>query len=1052
MRNRLETSFGADLSAVRVHGETGAASAADRLGAGAFAFGPNIVLGSRARADDVGLMAHEAAHTIQQGGALALQRFSAGSGDSHESEAHRASEAVVRGERFSVTGRTAGSRVQGLFGISSPLDFLADKANLIPGFRMFTIILGMNPINMSRVERNAANILRALIEFLPGGGLIVQALDGYGIFEKVGSWVEQQIQTLGMAGSAIKAAVTDFIGSLGLSDLGNLGGVWERAKRIFTEPIDRIISFAKGLVTGIITFIKDAILMPLAKLAEGTRGWDLLTAVLGRNPITGEAVPRTAETLIPGFMKLIGQEEIWENMKKANAIARAWAWFQGAMNALMGFVSQIPTLAVNAFKSLELTDIVLLPRAFAKVAAVFGNFIGNFNTWAGTAVWNLLEIIFDVVAPKAIPYLKKVGGAIKSIFKAPIPFVGNLVKAGKMGFDRFADNVGTHLKNSMIEWLTGSLPGVYIPKALEIREILKFVLSVLGLTWQSIRQKLVKATSETVVVALETGFKLVKTLVTEGPAAAWEEIKDMLSDLKDKVIKGLIDMVVTTLVKKAVAKVVSLLIPGGAFIQAILTIYDTIMVFVAKLKTIAQVVTAFLDSMMAIAGGVLDGAAKKIESTLAGLLTLAISFLAGFAGLGKVSDKVMEIIKKIRAPIDKALDKLITVIVNGAKKLWGKVKQGVANWWKATKEFTTASGEKHTLLLKGEGANAKLIIKSDPTPYQDFINGLTEPNDAKGKKAAALKIAEQIDLAIKNAAKSDGQTNAALKPVDLKNDPSKIIVDLLAKLAEATAPLLAAASGTTSSPTVYGPLQNGYGTSAQVAKLTSVHPAGSEPGVKGGTWDDLVERKLGGGSYYVRGHLLNHNLGGTGASWQNLTPLTQNSNNRALESMLKLFETPVKEAVAKDDMTFLVKVNYGRSVPLEAEAKKLAKDPDANQHLIGRIILAEKYVPLTLDCSSSKLDKAGKKPPAPFKVVTIRNEIQNTAVEQYQTTAKTRPTLKLFSADAAKMAEVGISVPIRTIIQSKKPKEWDQFREVTGFTPGQQDAMRFHFKYRSALE
>ena len=39
---------------------------------------------------------------------------------------------------------------------------------------------------MSRVERSAANILRALIEFIPGGALITQALDNYGVFDKVG--------------------------------------------------------------------------------------------------------------------------------------------------------------------------------------------------------------------------------------------------------------------------------------------------------------------------------------------------------------------------------------------------------------------------------------------------------------------------------------------------------------------------------------------------------------------------------------------------------------------------------------------------------------------------------------------------------------------------------------------------------------------------------------------------------------------------------------------------------------------------------------------------
>src|SRR5262249_17223126 len=142
----------------------------------------------------------------------------------------------------------------------------------------------------------------------------------------------------------IKDAIMDFLDSLSWTDIFHLGDVWRRAKRIFTDPIDRIKNFVVGLVSGIITFIKDAILMPIAKLAEGTRAWDLLIAVLGKNPITGEAVPRTAETLIAGFLKLIGQEEVWNNMKKANAIPRAWAWFQGALSGLLGFVSQLPTL------------------------------------------------------------------------------------------------------------------------------------------------------------------------------------------------------------------------------------------------------------------------------------------------------------------------------------------------------------------------------------------------------------------------------------------------------------------------------------------------------------------------------------------------------------------------------------------------------------------------------------------------------------------------------------------------------------------------------------
>ena len=668
----IERSLHVGLPPVRVHTDTRAQQMARGLAARAVTYGHHIFLGPNERPTDVALMAHEVAHVIQQEGPPKLQLFGHDQADPCEREAHQAAAAVVRGESFTPRERTSGRRIQRL-GLSDALDYFADQANMIPGFRMFTIILGMNPINMSPVDASAANIIRALIEFLPGGGLITQALDNSGVFEKVGAWVKQQIDTLGMTGGAIKKAITDFLGTLSLSDISNLGDVWERAKRIFTEPIDRIINFAKGLITGIIQFVKDAILIPIAKLAQGTPSYDLLKAVLGEDPITGEKVPQTAETIIGPFMKLIGQEDVWQNMQKANAIPRAFAWFKGAMSAVVGFVRQIPTLFVNAFKALTLEDIILVPTAFAKLVGVFGGFVGQFISWAGNAVWNLLQIIFDVVSPGAWGYIQKTGAALKSILKNPIPFVGNLVKAAKLGFLNFADHFGTHLKAGLIDWLTGSLPGVYIPKAFTLGEIVKFVFSVLGLTWQNVRAKLVKVVGETAVKAMETGFDIVMTLVTQGPAAAWDKIKDQLANLKDMVIGGITDFVVDMVVQKAVPKLVAMFIPGAGFISAILSIYDTIMVFVHKISKIIQVVTAFIDSIVAIAGGAIEAAASRVESILAGLLSLAINFLAGFAGLGKVADKIMGVINKVRAPIDKALDWLIGWIVKTAKTLFAKV-------------------------------------------------------------------------------------------------------------------------------------------------------------------------------------------------------------------------------------------------------------------------------------------------------------------------------------------------------------------------------------------
>src|SRR5205807_4809420 len=69
----------------------------------------------------------------------------------------------------------------------------------------------------------------------------------------------------------------------------------------------------------------------------------------------------------------------------------------------------------------------------------------------------------------------------------------------------------------------------------------------------------------------------------------------------------------------------------------------------------------------------ITAAANRVESVLAGLLSLAISFLAGFLGLGKVTDKIMGVIQKVRASVDKALDAAINWIVTKAKALFARL-------------------------------------------------------------------------------------------------------------------------------------------------------------------------------------------------------------------------------------------------------------------------------------------------------------------------------------------------------------------------------------------
>lgn len=652
VRRFMEPRFRANFGKVKIHTSDKAAKLNQQLNARAFTMGNHLFFGKEQFKPDSHegkeLIAHELTHTIQQG------------------------EVIQRSEMVNIT-QQAPAQVQ-RWGISDALNYFADKVYLIPGFRMLTLILGVNPLNMSRVERSAANILRALVEFIPGGALITQALDNYGIFDKIGNWVEQQIRSLGIAGSTIKQAITEFLDSLSWKDIFDLSGVWNRAKHIFTEPIARIINFAKGLATGILQLIKKAALHPLAKLAEGIRGYGLLKAVLGKDPVTGDPVPRTADTLVGGFMKLIGQEEVWSNLKKAKAVARAWAWFQGALGVLIKFVGQIPALFIQAFNSLQLKDIVLLPMAFAKIVAVFGKFAGDFMRWAFNQVVSLLEVLFSVVAPGMIPYIKKAKGAFVIILKKPITFAGNLVRAGKLGFQMFAGNILQHLKAALIKWIVGPLgdAGVYIPKSFSLIEIIKLVLSVLNLTWQNIRAKLVKIIPDPILKGLEKTAGILVTLVTKGPVAAWQQIKSELTELKDQLIAQVTEMVATKAVKAAVVKLASMLNPAGAVIQAIISIYNTISFFIEKAGQIAAVVGSFINSIAAIAAGQVMNAAKRVEQTMASTLTVVIAFLAKFAGLGNISKKIVEIIQKIRKPIDKGIDKIVAWLGKMLKKLGRK--------------------------------------------------------------------------------------------------------------------------------------------------------------------------------------------------------------------------------------------------------------------------------------------------------------------------------------------------------------------------------------------
>jgi hypothetical protein len=684
VRHDMEGRFNADFSQVRVHSDAAAGKLSNQLSARAFTHRNHIFFSRNqyqpGTSEGKQLLAHELTHTIQQG--HAVQR-------SPQVSTTITQPVIQREEDSSWLSQVGGAIKSGAQAIASALDidkikaFIERNARSIPGFTLLTVILGHNPITQAAVSPSPAIILQGFVELLPGvGGLISQALEKYGIFHKIGAWLQQRLMTISHIGSNIWQGIKDFLFSADIVKyLGDFNGAWTRIKGVFGTPINQLASFVSGLVTDVVNFIKDAVIRPIGEYArKNISGYPLLCAIIGSDPVTGEKAAQDSAAFIGGFLIFVGQEETWENLQKANAITRAAVWFSNNLKILKGFVSAIPELFFAALKALQIDDLLEIPSAFLKIAAIFSSFAARFISWGATAVWTLLEIIFDAVAPGLVGYIKKAGGAFRTILKNPIGFVGNLVAAGKQGLMQFASNIGKHLKAGLIKWITGTLTGVYIPQSFTLEELIKFVLSVFNITKQNVRQKLVRAIGEPAVQALEAGLEIVKALLTEGPSAALQIIKEHVGNLKGMVIDGIISFVTSKIVDVAIQKLVSMLNPVvGGIIQGAMGAYNTIMFFIERMRTMMQVVASFIDSIAAIAKGQVAAAAGRVEQTLAGLLVLAISFLARQAGLGNVSKAVIGVINKVRKPINKALDAIVgwvkkigKKILSGVKKLGGK--------------------------------------------------------------------------------------------------------------------------------------------------------------------------------------------------------------------------------------------------------------------------------------------------------------------------------------------------------------------------------------------
>jgi hypothetical protein len=426
---------------------------------------------------------------------------------------------------------------------------------------------------------------------------------------------------------------------LGMDDLPEVKEIFDRNKAKFVTTIDKLVADISADNKRVIQECKDELQNARTQIKEYV---DKLGPALRD---VGKKAAEEMNAKLNELDKFVAkkEEELQDKLKdkQTAAIKAIDEKIEKMKDAMSGALSKLGKLLLLAAK--------------------------KFFTWA------LQKFGYSLADIEGI--INKGAAVLKAIFTQPLKFVKNLMKAAITGFENFGKNFLKHLQDALFEWLTGSLQGLVLPTTWDFPGIIGVALQMIGISYQNIRGHMVTVMTEPVVAGLEKTFTLVKTLVTKGPMAAWDQLKEMAGEMKDAFIDAVKDFIKQKIIEQAIQWVVSLFIPGAGIVKAVIGIYDTVVFFIQKAKQIAQMISNFLGSIGEIAAGNIGAAADAMEKGLARGLSLVINFLAQLLHLSGITSKIQAAIQKIKGKVDAVLLKVAKWIAAQAKKLGKMVVQ-----------------------------------------------------------------------------------------------------------------------------------------------------------------------------------------------------------------------------------------------------------------------------------------------------------------------------------------------------------------------------------------
>jgi len=920
---------------------------------------------------------------------------------------------------------------EALIGIAEPL--LAENK----AWSLIKKIIKYDPLRDEAVNATTVEILEDFLLLIDRQTELEQMREK-GTLQETADWLDTQVGTFTSLLGELRGLITMAWDAIQPANLANIS---DNLTNLVTQAggfLQRVWDFASGVALKVLELVKGSLLTWLSEQASGVRGYSLIKVIIGKDPFTQAVVPRTVPNLIRGFMSLMdGGEEQYAQMEESGAIARIVGEIEAAVATLNMTPQSIVQLFTNIWNSMTIDDLVHPLDAFMRIIDTFGEPIGRLIAFVAeiiriviVAILEIMNFPFDLIGNIITRALE----VIDDIKRDPIGFLKNILRALKQGFIQFFDNIVTHLINGVTGWLMSELRDANIPVLTDfsLRGVITWVLEVLNISMERIWEKLAAhprigparvARIRSMINTLEGIWTFIKDVQERGMAAIWDKIQEQLSNLWNTVLDAVKNFVMERIVNRITARLLSMLDPTGimAVINGAMAFFNAIQSFIRYLREMLEVVNSFVNGVADLARGNVATAADYLERTMDQAMPVVIGFLANQVGLTGIGARVGEMIVSVRQMVDEALTWLVNQAVDRGMALLDRmmamgasVRDAILGWLGIRKEFVADNGENHRLYFTGDENAPVLTIESNPIAFATFISSVDVGNDPVkvNAKNQALIIAGNIDTK-----KRESVTAPTPAQETANSERKKQELEALLNQLSNHAKSLFGVSDAELPESVIEYQQENKGGDIVAKKMTASiltrkGSAGSEPTSRSHAfYDKLTKRKNGGSSYYIRGHLLNHNTHGPG-TWNNMTPLSREGNS-AHESSV---ESLVKAAVQSGAIVFY-------SVEPKNYIGHLDTPNDADP-TIKEIREAEQYVPQTLDCKAVLLEKKGnnytEKSGRNIATLPVNNPV-NTNINSYEisTTSRARVSIVNSSIEDLVNNTIGIRNGTMTTIQNK---------------------------------